>query len=56
MTERITYLSLVFEVDSDSGLSHEDLYNLGDRIVAGIVPDPPVITLWEIRVETATTA
>lgn len=45
-------LSLVFEVDDAATITDPELYDLADRIVTDIDPDPPVLTFHEVVVET----
>lgn len=40
----------MFEVDDACTLTTEQLYDLGDAIAAQVDPDPPVLTLSEVRV------
>lgn len=49
MTRR---LSLVFEVTDDT-ITDEELYELADRIVTVIDPDPPVLVYDQATIESA---
>lgn len=43
-------LTIIFDVD-DETISSSDLYELAERIVAQIDPDPPVLTYHGVEIQ-----